>query len=162
MLAVHNERRQLHCARPLKWCQSLADSAQEYADKCILNQHGSDGENMANAYYIENGSPVLPALSDRDAFENAWYCEVDNYDFNNPKFVGGFTVNCKDVNGHFTQVVWKDSGFLGCGRATCDINGLKGTHWVCRYRPSGNMNVTNPLVLGQQVRRPSYPDCPKE
>jgi uncharacterized protein YkwD len=161
MLAVHNERRADHCAPPLKWCSSLAKSAQVYADKCILNAHGSDattGENMANAWSEMNGAPVTPALSDRDAFEQTWYCEVNNYDFNNPVFKGGFTTNCQNVNGHFTQVVWKDTAFLGCGRATCDIGGHKGTQWVCRYKPRGNVNVDDPFVLSQQVR-PRGQEC---
>jgi hypothetical protein len=154
MLAVHNERRAEHCTPALKWCDSLAKSAQVYADKCILNAHGNDattGENMADAWAESNGNPVLPALSDRDAFEQTWYCEVNNYDFNNPVFKGGFTSNCRNVNGHFTQVVWKDTDFVGCGRATCDIDGRKGTHWVCRYKPRGNVNVDNQFVLAQQV-----------
>jgi hypothetical protein len=160
MLAVHNERRREHCAPELKWCGSLASTAQSYADTCILNAHGNDattGENLADAWAeAADGSPILPALSDRDAFEQAWYCEINNYDFNNPEIKGGFTTNCQRVNAHFTQVVWKDTTFLGCGKATCDIGGRMGTHWVCRYQPRGNTS-TDPFVLAQQVRNPA--DC---
>ncbi|MCX5521109.1 CAP family protein [Kaistia defluvii] len=162
MLKAHNERRAEHCAPKLKWCESLAKSAQVYASQCIVGSHDPNiapntGENIANATYIENGSPVLPALSDRDAFEQTWYCEIANYDFDDPAIVGGFTQNCQRVNGHFTQVVWKDSGFLGCGRATCEIGGVQGTQWVCRYRPAGNFNASDPFVLRQQVHRPLQP-----
>jgi hypothetical protein len=164
MLNVHNERRQDHCAPALRWCESLAQAAQAYADTCILNAHGNDattGENLADAWSEMDGNPILPALSDRDAFEQAWYCEVANYDFNNPRVIGGFTTNCQRVNGHFTQVVWRDSEFLGCGRATCDIDGHKGTHWVCRYRPRGNVNTDDQIALAQQVRRrPVAGECP--
>ena len=97
----------------------LAADAQAYADKCILDMHGSDGENLADAWPSQNGVEILPALSDPDAFQKAWYCEVNNYDFDDPHVVPGFTSECKHVNGHFTQVVWKDSCQLGCGRATC-------------------------------------------
>jgi uncharacterized protein YkwD len=160
MLNVHNEKRQLHCVPPLKWCESLAISAQTYANECILNARGASGENMADHWRTDaNGNPILPALSDRDAFEKTWYCEIDNYDFNNPVFKGGFTSNCQNVNGHFTQVVWKDTAFLGCGRATCEIGGHTGTHWVCRYQPPGNVNVDSPFVLAQQVL-PKKPECP--
>jgi hypothetical protein len=167
MLDAHNERRAEHCAPKLKWCESLAKSAQVYASQCIVNAHDATiaagtGENMAGAWAESNGNPVIPALSDRDAFEQTWYCEIANYNFDNPAFVGGFTQNCQRVNGHFTQVVWKDTGFLGCGRATCQIDGHEGTQWVCRYRPGGNVNVDNPFVLSQQVRRPLQPgqECP--
>jgi hypothetical protein len=157
MLLSHNNRRSEHCVPPLKWCQSLADAAQSYATQCILNKHGNPpgiGENLANAWAESNGNPVLPAKTDRDAFEQGWYCEINNYDFNNPVFKGGFASNCQDVNGHFTQVVWKDTEFLGCGRAECNIDGHKGTQWVCRYMPAGNVNVDDPFNLSQQVLRP--------
>jgi uncharacterized protein YkwD len=154
MLSAHNERRTQHCVAPLTWSNELAAAAHAYAEKCVLNMHGSDGENMADAWTETNGNAVLPALSDKDAFEKTWYCEVNNYDFNNPQFKGGFTANCKDVNGHFTQVVWKDTCQLGCGRATCEISGHKGTHWVCRYKPAGNVNVADVSLLKQQVRPP--------
>jgi hypothetical protein len=157
MLRAHNERRAQHCVAPLKWSAELAQQAQAYAEKCRLGVHGSTGENLAAAWKEVNGAPVLPALTDREAFETTWYCENKNYDFNNPVFKGGSTSECKDVNGHFTQVVWKDSCQLGCGRADCDItdsNGIvhKGTQWVCRYLPAGNVNVTNVDVLKDQVR----------
>lgn len=139
MLKAHNERRARHCVPPLAWSAELAQAAQAYAEKCILGQHGSAGENMANWVTIKNGGPVLPARSDRQIFEEVWYCEINNYDFNAPRIVGGFKRNCDPpVNGHFTQVVWKGTQQIGCGRATCTINGQQGTNWVCRYEPAGN------------------------
>lgn len=139
MLKVHNERRARHCVPPLTWSAALAQAAQAYAEKCILGQHGSTGENMANWVTIKNGKPVLPAASDREIFENVWYCEINNYDFNAPQIFGGFKQNCDPpVNGHFTQVVWRATQEIGCGRATCTINGQQGTNWVCRYAPAGN------------------------
>jgi len=36
--------------------------------------------------------------------------------------------------GHFTQVVWKSSQYVGCGEAIA--NGLK--YYVCNYYPAGN------------------------
>jgi Cysteine-rich secretory protein family len=150
MLNAHNERRRQHCVPPLTWSNELAGGAQAYATACILDQHGSTGENMANAWSETNGTPDLPALKDRDAFEQSWYCEFINYHFDDPVLHTGFSSQCQgDVNGHFTQIVWKDTCRLGCGRATCTIDGHKGTHWVCRYGPAGN--DPNQSVLKQQV-----------
>lgn len=169
MLKAHNDKRKLHCVKPLTWSADLARGAQAYASKCNLGVHastqerGGAGENMALFFQwkTQNGveTPVLPAKTDAAAFQEAWYCEIKNYNFNSPKFEGGFTQNCKRVNGHFTQVVWKDTTQLGCGRAICDVKGSdgkthKGTSWVCRYSPSGNMNTSDPNVLKQQVLQP--------
>jgi pathogenesis-related protein 1 len=147
MFNAHNERRARHCVPPLTWSPQLAQAAQAYAEQCILGQHGSSGENMANWVTIKNGKPVLPAASDRHIFENVWYCEINNYNFQEPKIVGGFKQNCDPpVNGHFTQIVWSGTQQVGCGRATCNINGQKGTNWVCRYAPAGNSGPPGPNV----------------
>ena len=55
-----------------------------------------------------------------------WYDEIKDYDFNKP----GFSMK----TGHFTQVVWKSSTKLGCGKAT---EGNK-VYIVCHYCPAGN------------------------
>jgi hypothetical protein len=139
MLNAHNEKRARHCVPPLTWSPELAQAAQAYAEKCILGKHGSAGENMADWVTIRNDQPVLPAASDREILENVWYCEIKNYNFDAPQIVGGFKQNCDPpVNGHFTQVVWRSTQQIGCGRVTCNINGQMGTHWVCRYAPAGN------------------------
>ena len=159
MLAAHNERRRQHCVPPLTWSNELARGAQGYATECKLNQHGSDGENMANAYKESNGVPALPASPDQDVLEK-WYCEVDGYNFDDPVLKTGSSSNCLEVNAHFTQVVWRDTCQLGCGRATCTIKDAEGTphqgtNWVCRYKPAGNNPA--PSVLKQQVLRRQCP-----
>jgi len=158
MLNAHNEKRRLHCAPPLVWSAQLAAAAQEHANKCT-NTHGvSSGENLATAMAWDGaGRDILPAKSDRNAYLESWYCEVKQYDFNKPGIVGGFTQNCAPpVNGHFTQVVWKSTQRVGCARQTCpmkDSQGKqrKGTYWVCRYDPPGN--ITSDAVLRQNVLR---------
>ncbi len=121
MLNAHNERRRQHCVPSLAWSNTLQKEAQAWADQCKL-QHGvPNGENLARAIAFDaNGNPILPALTDPNAFQT-WYCEVNNYNFANPAFVGGETdERCLLVNGHFTQIVWRNSCHLGCGKATCD------------------------------------------
>ena len=74
----------------------------------------------------------------------AWYSEVENYDWANPKYQSG--------TGHFTQVVWKDSIKLGIGKATGKIDKLFCTWVVGRYSPAGN-------VMGkfqENVLKPQY------
>lgn len=145
MLKAHNDKRKLHCVPPLTWSAQLAAEAQTWADKCT-NTHEkgiSAGENLAF---------WTPSASNGQAFQSTWYCEIDHYDFNNPQVVGGFKKGCDPpVNGHFTQVVWKDSRQLGCAKKSC--NG--GVYWVCRYSPPGNFNADDIGNLRQQVLAPT-------
>lgn len=39
------------------------------------------------------------------------------------------------VCGHYTQVVWKNSRYVGCGKAMA-ANGT--LYYVCNYYPAGN------------------------
>jgi len=47
------------------------------------------------------------------------------------------------MNGHFTQVVWKNSTELGCGAAqgvkTFQGNQYNAFYVVCQYGPAGNV-----------------------
>ena len=155
MLIAHNEKRKLHCDPQLIWSAQLAAAAQQYANQCILDKHGSSGENMADWVTIKNGQRVLPAATSREVFDNVWYCEVNNYNFNAPAIVGGFKTGCgPPVNGDFTQVVWKATRRLFSAAQKGNllpIGGQKGTHWVCRYLPAGN----NTQTLAQNVLRPT-------
>jgi hypothetical protein len=59
---------------------------------------------------------------------DAWYDEIESYDFSSP----GFAMS----TGHFTQVVWKGSEKLGVGFAiTRDGNSI---YVVAQYSPQGN------------------------
>lgn len=117
VLKAHNAFRAGHCAPPLTWANDLASSAQAWANACVFahdSGHGF-GENLAG------GSEQPTEL---------WYAENTDYKFTAPGF--------SSKTGHFTQVVWRASTKLGCGRAQCGF----GVYYVCRYSPAGN-------VLGQ-------------
>ena len=111
MLNAHNERRRQHCVPPLAWSNTLQKEAQAWADQCKLQHEvaNPNGENLAWAFAEDpNGNPILPALTDGNALQT-WYCEVDNYKFDNPVWIGGKTdKTCKPANGHFTQIVWRE------------------------------------------------------
>ena len=113
----------------------------EYLAKTGSFQHSPDtnppiGENIAMSWasYSQknNGALVKEAV-------NNWYNEVSQYSYSNP----GFGMN----TGHFTQVVWKSSKYLGLGLA------VKGNsvYIVGNYSPPGNFqgdfkaNVKKPV-----------------
>lgn len=134
-LKLHNDYRYKAKAPPLKWSKKLAQNAQAWADHqknnegCLMRHPESaveeqkflndQGQNIA--HFV--GTPGSPA-----ACVQGWGPrECDMY--NSPGASG---------TGHFTQMVWKDTKEVGCGKATCG----NATIWVCNYSPPGNVRLT--------------------
>jgi uncharacterized protein YkwD len=123
LVEAHNRLRARHCARPLAWSTKLAQVAQQWAntlrDKGCMFGH-SDGS------YGENLAAGTSGTLDPGAVVGMWYDEVAQYRFPN----GGFSMK----TGHFTQLVWRATTHVGCGRSQCKGMDL----WVCEYDPAGN------------------------
>jgi hypothetical protein len=73
--------------------------------------------------------------------------------------------------GHFTQLVWKDTTSVGCGRTECngrDDGGAPGWYLVCEYWPHGNVigafeeNVQEQVPEDEQPEGPSDPQVPED
>lgn len=119
-----NTYRAEYNASALSWNTSLASYATSWASKCnFTHSRGPSGENLAEGY-----ANVTDAV-------DAWGDEGRKYDFEK----GGFG----ESTGHFSQLVWKSTASVGCGRVDCDgRGGVPGWFVVCEYWPAGN-------VLGQ-------------
>lgn len=79
-----------HGVPALVWSETVANSAQTWADKCIFQHSGYGyGENLAWGH-----QSIEEAIAD-------WYNEIHSYNWYNPGFSMG--------TGHFTQMVWKTS-----------------------------------------------------
>ena len=108
---------------PVAWSDEIASTAQAWAEhlrdtrKCgLLHSDTRHGENLA-------------AGKDMDA-ERAvrmWAGEIDNFTYS-PRY------EFETRSGHYSQIVWRKTTTLGCGRATCGRNAVV----VCRYSPAGN------------------------
>ncbi|KAK2754228.1 hypothetical protein FQN54_007107 [Arachnomyces sp. PD_36] len=137
MLDVTNRYREEHHVSNLSWNDSLADIALDWAKGCEFeHSHGDPGENLAMGFQSLTG-----------AIE-AWGDERDMYDFSKPT---GFT----HETGHFTQLVWKATTTVGCGRVDCGVDHdddddddddddeavtkAQGWYVVCEYWPAGNV-----------------------
>ncbi|KAH6893326.1 CAP domain-containing protein [Thelonectria olida] len=114
-----NFYREEHNATALKWNTTLEDFAADYLDSNDCEFEHSDGP------YGENLAIGYPNAT---ASVEAWGDERDDYNFKKGEF--------SEETGHFTQLVWKDTTTVGCGRRLC---GDRGWYLVCEYWPRGNV-----------------------
>lgn len=115
-----NTYRAEHNASAVSWNNTLATFATDYLSKdtdCkFAHSGGPYGENIAIGY-----ATCTTAVE-------AWGDERKEYDFNKGEFT--------EQTGHFTQLVWKDTTTVGCGRMLC---GHRGWFLACEYWPRGNV-----------------------
>lgn len=142
VLDFHNFYRCRHDVEQMTWDSTIAASAQAWADG---GHYGHSSETSLNLPGIgkvgENLAWGYPLRSGKDSVE-AWYDEII--------FTDGTPSSCSDKNAdargkdicHYTQVVWKTSTKLGCGKGKAQvvINGetYNGDYWVCQYGAAGN------------------------
>jgi uncharacterized protein YkwD len=123
MIASHNQVRSQVGVGPLTWSPSLAAYAQEWANKLAATgqfehrQTSGYGENL----YWGQGRAASPSN-----VVTSWANEVSDYNYSNN--------NCRDVCGHYTQIVWKKTTEVGC--AVAKVRNEE--YWVCNYNPPGN------------------------
>ncbi|TLD31302.1 hypothetical protein PspLS_01874 [Pyricularia sp. CBS 133598] len=140
MLTTHNRFRSEHSASDLKWNDTLADSSTSYLDdvatssECEFEHSGGPyGENLALGYPNASAGVI------------AWGDERREYDFGKGEF--------DESTGHFTQMVWKNTSDVGCGRKMCGGGADGAGRWylVCQYWPRGNIVGS----FTEMVQRPS-------
>jgi pathogenesis-related protein 1 len=123
MVSAHNFQRRRVGSPPLAWSDDLATRAQEWATTLIeqgMYAPRHDGVFGQNLFEISGGSanPVQVV--------SAWASEAANYNHT--------TNSCTARCGHYTQVVWRSTRFVGCGVA----RNANREVWVCDYAPHGN------------------------
>jgi pathogenesis-related protein 1 len=143
LVNAHNIwRTQVHVPL-LKWSTTISETAQSHADSlkssrnCKPSHSATDlGENLfwASPTDYSDGSSEVQAISPTQVAEY-WGSEKVDYDDS--------TNNCATgkMCGHYTQMVWKTTAEIGCGRAICKDNSQI---WVCNYRPAGNIMGEHP------------------
>ena len=146
ILNAHNTVRKSEGVTPLKWSNSLASYAQEWANhlkstkNCGMQhrpQTSKYGENLfgASAFKWSDGRVEVQKIGSQKVVDS-WASEEANYTHSSN--------SCKPgkVCGHYTQVVWKKSTEVGCAKAVC---GNKSQVWVCNYNPPGNFAGQRPF-----------------
>ena len=114
----HNRIRGDVGQKPVKWNQTLANAATDYANKCVF-QHANQraqGENLAM------GSPS--SRYDDKTMVRLWESEKKDYRHPQPP-----RITSPGETGHYTQMVNKNVSEIGCGCANCG----KSRMCVCLY-----------------------------
>jgi len=131
LLAAQNGYRAAVGVPPLRWSDSLAATAQGWADHLGAIgrlEHSGPGQNLAMATSGTQSLAQLVALWGRERvyFRDGSFPSIST------------TGNWADA-GHYSQIVWRDTTTVGCGFARRDGRDVL----VCDYAPPGN-------VMGEQ------------
>jgi hypothetical protein len=132
---------------PLMWSESLAMTAQAYANKlattggCKLVHSMAPGLGENLAWYSGSMASVQDVVDGWASESACWtygkFMQGDNCDATCAQ--QHYSNGC----GHYTQVVWRKTTMVGCGEADCP-GSPHAEIWVCNYTPQGN-------YIGQDV-----------
>ena len=155
MLDAHNAERQKYPGvGALQWSPELERYAREWAMAVASGAksgHRPDrqnnplrpGEVVGENMYVEGPISGSTGVNAVDWFisEKQWYHHDQDNGGGPLGEPPGCTAPPNNACGHFTQVIWKDTQYVGCGTAIAANN----QKWyVCNYYPPGNWNRTKP------------------
>ena len=128
-LKLHNEYREKYGAKKLELNDELIDLAQKYSEKCAM----TDSED--HCPFLYEGRPIGENIEvlDKTKFDvskicRKWYEEKNEFNFGELVYQS----ECR----HFTQMIWKDSIYVGFGLSTSNTGQ---NYFVAYYFPAGNI-----------------------
>ncbi|CAH8329535.1 unnamed protein product [Eruca vesicaria subsp. sativa] len=124
-LDVHNRARAAVGVAPIRWHPAVAEYARQYAlrrrgDCRLTHSDGRYGENLAGSSRDLSGAEAV----------RLWVNERADYLYRSN------TCRSGKACGHYTQVVWRNSVWVGCAKVRCNSGG---TFIICSYDPPGNV-----------------------
>jgi len=100
------------------------DTIASFAEKYLADNDGCTFEHSGGPY----GENIALGCNDVAGCVDLWGNEREQYNYDRPDFAEG--------TGHFTQLVWKNTSSVGCGRRLC---GTRAWFLACEYWPRGNV-----------------------
>lgn len=139
ILFAHNQERGAHGVEPLRWNPALATTARRWADHLAATgafyhaPERTDRPEGENLWAGSKGYFRLEAMVDAWVREKRYFRPGVFPDNSSTGHVG-------DV-GHYTQLMWRDTGEVGCALATGRVEDVL----VCRYSDAGNYRGERPF-----------------
>lgn len=139
LLAAHNRERATLGVAPLAWNHALATGAQAWAQRlarsgALFHSRGGHAETLGENLWAGTAGAYSP-----EEMVELWVEEKTDYRH------GTFPAVSRSGNlaavGHYTQVIWRRTGEVGCALAS---NGRE-DFLVCRYRSPGNVMGERPI-----------------
>ncbi|KAJ8733233.1 hypothetical protein PYW08_001531 [Mythimna loreyi] len=136
------------------WDEELASKASQWAnknqfqhnpDKTIKSKRFMTSDNL-HRFSTNNPKPNFKP----DSAVASWFGEHVNYTFG-PLQASDFQQDYKI--GHYTQVVWSESIYLGCAISQTFKDGFNIFIVVCNYGPRGNYEGKKPYEEGDGVTK---------
>ena len=126
----HNHYRAKVGVPPLSWSNDLATQAQRWADHLASRRCAMDHSPSGGRYGNDYGENLFWTSERADEYEaiDDWASEVSYFNSRTRKHT--------HLNGHYTQMVWRETTEVGCAVAVCS-DGAE--IWVCNYNPAGNI-----------------------
>lgn len=124
IVSQHNVYRKQLKIEPLKYSEECAVYAQKWANYLALNNKGlshSKTKKYGENCYWSSSKAFEIKVVDRWGDEKSTFNKVKR------TYSAG--------SGHYSQMVWRDTKFLGTGMA---IAADGSEYWVCTYYPAGN------------------------
>lgn len=139
MLAAHNRERAQLGVPPLRWNPALAADAaawaRDLASRGVMEHYDGDDADQQG----ENLAMGTAGAYSAEALIDLWIDEKAHFHPGTFPDNSG-TGNWEDV-AHYTQLVWADTGQLGCAVA----QGRTDDFLVCRYAMAGNVMGERPF-----------------
>ena len=122
------------------YSESLGASAQKIANRCIF-KHSQPKERKQPQFAV--GENVFRIRFTAGTPEKNWQNAIENW-FAELKDFGGKSVVTFNPHGpvtaHFTQLIWANTFFVGCGFASYSDSPGEISHlYVCHFGPTGNI-----------------------
>lgn len=137
----------------MKWNDTLAAAAEDWAEKCVYEHNDAKG----TPWDAVGQNLAMTMSSDQDnrgadfgIAVKMWFDEVKDYTYPD---------DSASNTGHYTQVVWAESEYVGCGYAYyLSEDKWYSKYYVCNYGPAGNWQGEAPYKIDGETNCPNLCD----